>query len=195
MRNASMMKESAKRKARWRSWLVLAMSLIIVVLISAIWYRYHYAMEVARSFEVAGSPTGPRVLIATQGSDFKDALTAGLVDHLKRRSASVKVIDVTELEGIQEADWNAMVVIHTWEMRKPPIEVRAFVDRMRGRDKLVVLTTSGAGHFKLEGVDAISAASQMEDVTTRVSEVGSKIDAILDAQSRGAEAEEGRHER
>lgn len=145
-------------------------------------------MEVARSFEVAGSPAGPRVLIATQGSDFKDALTAGLIDQLERRSAFVKVIDVTELGSIREADWNAMVVMHTWEMRKPPIAVKAFVDRTRQRDKLVVLTTSGAGDFKLEGVDAISAASQMDDVATRVRELASRVDAILDAPSPGAAA-------
>lgn len=175
-------KESATRKARWRSLLLLGVGLIVVALISVIWYRQHYAMEVARSFEVAGSPAGPRVLIATQGSDFKDALTAGLVDHLQRRSAFVKVIDVTALESVQEADWNAMVVIHTWEMRKPPIEVGAFVDRIRGRDKLVVLTTSGAGNFKLEGLDAISAASQMDNVTARVDELASRIDAVLDTQ-------------
>lgn len=175
-------KESATRTVRWRLLLPLGAGLIVIALIAAIWYRQHYAMEVAQAFEAAGSPTGPRVLIATQGSDFKNALTAGLVDHLKRRSAFVKVIDVTGLAGIQEDDWNAMVVIHTWEMRKPPIEVKAFIERISARDKLVVLTTSGAGNFKLEGVDAISAASQMEDVTTRVSALAERIDAILDPE-------------
>jgi hypothetical protein len=183
-------KESATRKARWRLWLLLGAGLLVAALIFAIWYRQHYAMAVAHSFEVAGSPSGPRVLIATQGSDFKDALTAGLVDHLQRRSAFLKVIDVTALGGIQEADWSAIVVIHTWEMRKPPVQVGAFVDRIRARDKLVVLTTSGAGNFKLEGVDAISAASQMTDVTTRVRELASRVDAILDAQPRGAAGNE-----
>lgn len=142
-------------------------------------------MELAQPLEVAGSATGPRVLIATQGSDFKNALTAGVLDHLKRRSAFVKVIDVTELDGIHEADWNAIVLVHTWEMGKPPRQVKAFVGRMGGRDKLVVLTTSGAGSFKLEGVDAISAASHLDDVTMRVRELASRIDAILDARSQG----------
>jgi hypothetical protein len=178
---------STTRKARWRSWLLVGASLIAVALIFAVWYRYHYAMDLARSFEVAGSPTGPKVLIATQGSDFKDAITAGLADRLQRRSAFVKVIDVTSLDGVREADWNAIVVIHTWEMRKPPTEVKAFVDRISERNKLVVLTTSGAGDFKLEGVDAISSASRMDDVETRVSELAGRIDAILDARSNGAE--------
>ena len=162
--------------------------IVVVVLIAAIWYRYQYSMEVAQSFEVAGAPAGPRVLVATQGSDFKDALAAGVIDHLKRRSAFVKVIDTTELGSVQEADWNAMVVMHTWEMGKAPIEVKAFVDRMTQRDKLVVLTTSGAGDFKLEGVDAISAASRVDDVATRVGELASRIDAILDAPSPSAAA-------
>jgi hypothetical protein len=166
----------------------LAGLIVVVVLIAAIWYRYQYSMEVARPFEVAGSPAGPRVLIATQGSDFKDALTAGLVRRLERRSAFLKVIDVTELGRILEADWNAIVVMHTWEMGKPPIEVKTFVERITQRDKLVVLSTSGAGDFKLEGVDAISAASRMDDVATRVGELASRVDAILDAPSPGATA-------
>ena len=176
-------KESTTRKARWRPWLLLGAGLIAAALVFVIWYRQHYAMEVARSFEVAGSPSAPKVLIATQGSAFKNALTAGLVEHLKSRSAFVKVIDVTDLGAIQEADWNALVVIHTWEMRTPPVQVAAFVDRISGHDKLVVLTTSGAGDFKLEGVDAISSASRMEDVTARVNELAGRVDAILDARS------------
>lgn len=154
------------------------LALMGAALVFMTWYRLHYSMDVAHAFEVAGSPSGTRVLIATQGSAFKDALTKGLLEHLNRRSASVKVIDVSGLRGIQQNDWDAFVVIHTWEMRKPPPVVREFVAGTQAKDKLVVLTTSGAGTFKLEGVDAISAASQMADVPARVTEMAGKLDAI-----------------
>ncbi len=173
------------RTPRWKQGLFLGAALIAAVLVFVAWYRLHYSMDLARAFEVAGSPSGPRVLIATQGSAFKDALTTGLVEHLQRRSAHVKVIDVSGLKAVQRNDWDAIVVIHTWEMRKPPPAVKAFVDQTPAPGKLVVLTTSGAGTFALAGVDAISAASQMADAPARVSEMAVKLDAILNGPSSG----------
>jgi uncharacterized protein (DUF849 family) len=93
------------------------------------------------------------------------------------------VIDVSALAGIQETSWDAIVVIHTWQMRKPPAAVKEFVDQARGRDRLLVLTTSGAGDFRMPGVDAISAASVMADVPARVAQIANRLDAILDANT------------
>lgn len=158
----------------------LVLALITSAFALVTWYRVHYSMSVAHAFEVAGSPAEPRVLIATQGSAFKDGLTTGLVEHLRHRAAYVKVIDVSGLDGVQPTDWDAIVVIHTWEMHKAPAVARTVVDRMQAKDKLVVLTTSGAGNVKLAGVEAISAASRMSDIPARVTEMAVRIDAIVD---------------
>lgn len=167
--------------ARWRKVLIAGGVLTAVLLAFGTWYRVHYSMAPARSFEVAGAPSGARVLIATQGSSFKDSIVAGVVGHLKERQAQVRVIDITGLARERAEDWNVVVVIHTWEMRKPPAAAKAFVDGLADRRALVVLTTSGAGDFKMEGVDTISAASRMEDVPTRIAEIDAKVDAILDS--------------
>ena len=157
-----------------------------IAIVFVFWYRMHFAMDPAQSLEVAGAASGARVLIATQGSDFKNALTAALVEHLKHRSAHLKVIDVSALDRVDETEWDVMVLIHTWEMRKPPPSVKAFIDGSKAPEKLVVLTTSGAGDFKLPGVDAISTASRMTDVAARTNDIARRIDAILDANSFGA---------
>jgi hypothetical protein len=47
------------------------------------------------------------------------------------------------------------------------------------KTKLVVLTTSGAGGFKLAGVDAISSASRDEDVPAKVEATIDRLDAVL----------------
>lgn len=157
----------------------------VAILAFLTWYRVHFSMDVASAYEVNDPGSGARVLIATQGSAFKDAVVAGVVARLKARPAYVKVIDVTELTGVNARDWNAVVVIHTWEMRRPQLDARAFVDRSGGSRNVVVLSTSGAGDFKMEGVDAISSASTMEDVPARVAEIGGRIDAILEATPQG----------
>lgn len=172
--------------ARWQKVLLSGGALALVILGLLTWYRAHYSMEPARSFEIAGSASGPKVLIATQGSEFKDAIVAGLLEHLKTREAQVKVIDVSALPGMNVADWNAIVLLHTWEMRKPPAAVKAFVDRMEDKSRLIVLTTSGAGDFRMEGVDAISGASQMADVPARVAEISARIDGVLGEASRSS---------
>ena len=167
------------RTRRWRKVLLAAALLIAASIAFAGWYRLHYSMSVARSFEVNDPHSKPRVLIATQGSEFKDALVASVVEHLKARAAYVKVIDVSALPGVNVGEWSALVVVHTWQMRKPPEAVKAFVARARNSGKLVVLTTSGAGDFKMDGVDAISSASVIADVPTRVADIVAKLDSIL----------------
>lgn len=174
--------EPTARTTRWRTTLIAVTVVVLALVGFATWYKSHFSMGVARPFQVQGAPSGPRVLIATQGSAFKDEVVSGIVEHLKRRSAQVNVVDVSALDGVRDADWDAIVVIHTWEMNQPPADVRKFVDRTADRHKLVVLTTSGQGDFSLEGVDAISAASKMVDVPARVLEMSRRIDAVLDAR-------------
>lgn len=164
---------------RWQKILLAVATLIAASVALAGWYRIHFSMSAARPFEVNDPHSSPRVLIATQGSEFKDAVVAGVVEHLKARAAYVKVIDVSALPAVDQSEWNAIVLVHTWEMRKPPKEVKAFVDRARNSGKSVVLTTSGAGTFKLDGVDAISSASVVADAPSRSADIAERVDGIL----------------
>lgn len=165
-----------------RKVLFVTTSVVVVLLAFVTWYKLQYSMSLANSFEVNTQQSGPRVLIATQGSQFKDAVVAGVIDHLRTRSAYVKVVDVSALPDVKEGEWNAIVVIHTLEMRRPPAEAQAFVDRMGGNHRAVVLSTSGGGDFKMEGIDAISSASKISEVPAHVAQITARLDAILDAQ-------------
>jgi hypothetical protein len=166
---------------KWRKVLIVAAVLLSAVLGFATWYRWHFSMSPARPFEVNDLHSPSRVLIATQGSQFKDAVVAGVVGRLKPRGAYIRVADISALGGIDPADWSAIVVIHTWEMGKPPGAVKDFVEHARDSRKLVVLTTSGAGTFKMEGIDAISTASVDADALPRAAEIAARVDGILGA--------------
>lgn len=167
--------------SKWRKTWIVAAALIAALFGVATWYRFHFSMRPARPFEVNDPRSSPRVLIATQGSEFKDAVVAGVLEHLKRRAPYIRVVDVAALPGIDPSDWNAIVVIHTWEMHEPPTPVKDFVARTRDSGKLVVLTTSGAGTFKMEGVDAISSASADADALPRAAEITARLDVLLHA--------------
>jgi len=167
---------------KWRKALLIVALTLFALAASAGWFLVRHTMNVARAFEVNDSRSSPHVLIATQGSEFKDAVVAGLIDDLKSRNAYVKVIDISSLPGVDARDWNAVVILHTWQVGRPPPEVTAFLDRSGERRRIVALTTSGGGDMKIEGIDAISSASRMLDVPLRVNEILHEIDAILRTQ-------------
>jgi hypothetical protein len=83
------------------------------------------------------------------------------------------------LAGANEADWDAVVVLHTIEYGRAPAAAQAFVDRAENRGKIVVLSTSGGADARIEGVDAISSASRTTDAPARVSELVARIETLV----------------
>ena len=153
--------------------------LLIAFTVFAMWYKTTYSMDEARSFVVNTPESSKTLLVATQGSTFKDSLVSGLVAHFRERDLFIKVIDVRELERIEPTQWDAICLIHTWENWKPPLVVDQFVKRSKTKDRLVVLTTSGAGRYKMEEVDAITGASEMANVATWTQEMITGLEAVL----------------
>ena len=173
--------------ARWKKLGIgiVAVAIPILVLVAVMSYWARHSMAPAREFEANSPAAAPaKVLIATQGSAFKDSIVAGVVAHLQPRSVYVKVIDVAGLPRVQEADWDAIVVIHTWELDEPQSDAQKFISRARDLRKVIILSTSGKGTFKMEDGDAISAASEMIDVPRRVAAIDARIDILLNKKSR-----------
>jgi hypothetical protein len=153
----------------------------IVLLLSALAYGYlaRHAMAPVAAYEKGALSSPVRVLIATQGSAFKDRLVATLVSQLEQRPAYVKVIDVAGLAGLNGDDWRAIVIVHSWEFGKPPRVVTDFVARLAAPGKIVDVTTSGSGREKLSGVDVISSASVLDEVPALVAQINAKLDVRL----------------
>lgn len=161
--------------------LLIAVILAAALLVSGLVYGYfsRHAMQPVDAYE-AGSPALARhVLIAAQGSAFKDALVTGLVLRLVQRPVHVKVIDVSGLPGVEGGDWQAIVIVHSWEFGRPPPEVGDFVARIQDRHRIIDVTTSGSGREKLPGVDVISSASVVDDIPALLAEIEMKIDAVF----------------
>ena len=47
------------------------------------------------------------------------------------------------------------------------------------RDKMVVLTTSGEGSYKMEGIDAFTGESILEETPNHVGEIIKKLNPLL----------------
>ncbi|ELR71114.1 transcription activator [Fulvivirga imtechensis AK7] len=136
-------------------------------------------MEVAKPFEVNTSAQPYHVLVATQGSTYKDTVVQLIIEKLRENPVYIKVVDVSALPDLTEEGWAAMVILHTWEYSKPQPNARAFVDDVRSKEKLIVLSTSGEGTYTLKEVDGISSASQLSDASEKAEEITKRIKQLL----------------
>jgi hypothetical protein len=143
------------------------------------WYYVQHSMEEAKPYEFNDKGLSQKVLIATQGSRFKDAIVQGIIDQLKPLPVYIKVLDVSQLTNVNESDWSAIVILHTWEYYEPQKEAKAFVDRVVSKKKIVVLSTSGSGIEMMKGIDGITSASAMEEVQAKTDQIVLRIKALL----------------
>jgi len=137
-------------------------------------------MGKAEAFQVNSANLDRRLLIATQKSAFKDSVTQLLSKHYTSYPVFIKVIDISSLSKIEPGDYTAIAIIHTWENWEPPFEVKSFIDRTTAiREKIIVLTTSSAGSFKMKEVDAITGESKIEDAPQFAEKLIGWLDPIL----------------
>lgn len=166
-------------KVSWKKIAVFLIILIISLFGFLMWYKYAYSMEIAEPFEVNSPLMEQKLLIATQGSDYKDKVVDGLVEKLRDSSIYIKVIDVSSLPNIEEDDFTAIVVIHNWELQKPPKVVEQFLKQSKNIEKIVVLATSGGSDTSMEGIDGISGESIVSEIPEKVNQLMSKLEPLL----------------
>lgn len=160
--------------------LLIFLGLMLVFFLFLLWYQYRYSMDEVKPYAVNVPTLEKKLLIATQGSDFKDKVTTGIVEYFKPDSIYIQVVDVSSLENIDPKDFSAIVVIHTWENWKPPISVQSFIEKnLDKKNKIVVLTTSGEGTYKMEGVDAFTGESIVADVPFFVDKIVERVNGII----------------
>ncbi len=128
-----------------------------------IWYEYTYSMDTVIPFEVNDSNLKTKVLIASQGSKFKDSLVQGVLRHYKKDTIYFKVIDVYTLFTVNVDKWDALIIINSWEYGSPPSNVKKFIKNHPDKlDKLIILSTVGSSNIALKDVDVVSGESIIE---------------------------------
>ncbi|CAD5265584.1 MULTISPECIES: hypothetical protein [unclassified Imperialibacter] len=164
---------------KWHKVIVWFVSLIIIGFFTIWWTMGPEPMKTAQPYSVNDPAMRNKVLIATQGSDFKDALVKEVVAGLEISPVFIQVIDISGLDSIKEMDWTAIVIIHSMEYWNPGRHVEDFVNRTSESHKLIVLSTSGEGSSKLEGIDGISSASRLSEVSEKSREIVRRVMAII----------------
>lgn len=160
--------------------LYVIIGFITLFFLFLIWYKVTYSMNEATSYEINSPTNKTKLLIATQGSEFKNTITENIVNYYKKDSLYIKVIDVSQLDKINSNKFNAIFLFHTWENLKPPIEVETFIKNNKGlKSKIIIYTTSGNGSYKMKNVDALTGESKLEDIKKVSNQITKKLDDLL----------------
>jgi len=131
-----------------------------------------------------GDPrTSFRILIATEQSEFKQAVTAEVVRRFDGAALFFKIIDLRELESEAVDAYAAVVIMNTCFAWKMNPRVQAFLESTAVKTKIIVMTTAGDPNWHTEtaGIDAFTAASSPADVTRTAEKIRTRVQAIIDA--------------
>jgi hypothetical protein len=130
----------------------------------------------------AGDPwAGNKVLIATQRSEFKEAVVSRVVEDLRADLCYVKVIDLKALKDEPATEYDAVVVVNTCKAWSLTRGASRFVKNFEDKEKVVLLTTAGGGDWmpKSAGVDSITSASKSQKVDPLADEIVGRVRKIL----------------
>lgn len=160
--------------------IILSTPIIIFLLLLGIYIVMNW-QGVIEPYQVGDPNASMKILIASQGSEFKEDLSKEIIQNLENDSTYISVIDCTTLKEENAADWEAIVIIHTTKAHKIPRYVSTFLEGFSDYSNLILISTSGGGdevitEFEL---DAISTASSRTLTDTIAGLAISKINNIL----------------
>ena len=124
-----------------------------------------------------------RLLIATQDSEFKDAVVSKVVKGFKKKKVFIEVMDLANLSSKSSKAYKAIVIMNDYKFFQINRHVRHFLKSTPEYDKkkIVLLTTAGSPRLMVKGVeiDAVSSASEIAKADTVSEKIIQKVNAIL----------------
>ncbi|MFD0797926.1 hypothetical protein ACFQZJ_10670 [Maribacter chungangensis] len=139
-----------------------------------------YLKDTLKTGTLRSSNLSGKLLIAKQGSPFKDSIVVQVVHRYSSHPVEITLLDITALKSIDPFNFDAIFLIYRWEARNPPEAIQAFVKQhVKLKSKIVVLTTSWNGLEKMEGLDAITGASIGSDVSMFSDNIIKELDRLL----------------
>jgi len=152
----------------------------LIFVCCAIYVILYYPRK-AESFEINNANPTKKILIATQGSDFKNSLVKILCDSLKKSSVYIKGIDLGELTEVDDKNWDRILIINALIVRLNK-NVERIITSTHTPEKILMFVTSGGADWLPQSyykVDAITSASRM----TYVNDLGHLITSWLENEN------------
>jgi len=128
--------------------------------------------------ELVGAPDCPfRVLIATEGTEFKMDVAAGVARRLTSRACQVKITDVRRLDDGDAGGYDAVVILSSVILGKLHKAAHWWLAQDGSRGRTIVVATATDADWLLDepGLDACTAASRKQDAEPLAADIAGKI--------------------
>ncbi|MGD9140247.1 MAG: hypothetical protein PVJ42_01770 [bacterium] len=123
------------------------------------------------------------LLVASRTSEFKDAVIDGIEHSFEAESIAMRFIGLQDLRYESAEDYDAVVLMNTCIAWSLDTQVDAFLNKYRDTGNIVVVTTSGDGHWEPKKqnrrFDTVASASEMARVSDVVDEITAKVRPLL----------------
>lgn len=140
-------------------------SIFLLFFMFLVWFKISYSMEEANGFELNSAKLDQKVLIVTQGSEYKKSIVENIKEEFTDKNAYLKVVDIKKLKKVKAKEWDAIVIMHTWEIFEPEERAKKFLKKHYDASKMFVVSTSASGDNNIDGVDGITSASELTNVS------------------------------
>ncbi|MCG8568784.1 MAG: hypothetical protein MJB14_01470 [Spirochaetes bacterium] len=146
----------------FKVFLITFLVLILFLGVALIFYKVTFSQKEVADFEVGSEKTSTQILIATQGSEFKDNVLQIITSHQSMENKYIKIVDVSRLDTCKNQDWSKIIIISSIESSKIHEEAGEFINNYPDKNKITLLATSGSGKWSGEvlPVDTITTASK-----------------------------------
>ncbi|AIS62004.1 hypothetical protein [Listeria ivanovii] len=139
-------------------------------------YRFLKSMNVIANEEINESATGNHVLLATQGSDFKDSVIDQIKQDMAKENVHISIMDTTKLDKVNADDYDKIVLFTTVQSDDIPENVTTFMNDNKDKGIHIAVTAdSGRWDKQPKDVDAISEASKSENKQDFVDDLSQAI--------------------
>jgi len=161
---------------RIRGWFT-AMALTAVVV------NYGCAPRMVKTIERGNPRAATRVLIASEASDFKQAVIEQVVTGFAKDDLFFKITGLQNLADETASGYTAVIMINScvaWQLNP---RVNAFIKKTDRLEKIILLTTAGDQDWQpgVEGIDAITAASIPADIERTAEKIKATLGALIHA--------------
>jgi len=161
--------------------------LLTFLVVGGVAYNLSFSMDVVDTRNINASNLPNRVLIATQGSSFKNELTDSIINVLDDEDFYIKVTDVENLGEEHPFYWTAVIVMHTWEYWKPQEDAAKFLNLHKEKKNLIVVATSGGNDQMIDGIAGWSSASTLTDIPFLTEQIIMKVRYLADKSVQSIE--------
>jgi len=171
-----------------KKWVKIVITIIATPIVLFIVFLGSYIVinwqGVIEPYQIGNSDANQKILIASQGSEFKNNLEKELIRLLKNDNTFLSIVDCTTLEDERASEWDAVIIIHTTQIHGMPEEVRGFLSSSDDLSKILLVTTSGGGDEVVTEfeVSAISTASRLSVTSIITKWVKSRLDSIIEKE-------------